>query len=307
MDTDWCLTCNKRVDGARLYCSHECQYGPGPSTHRRSFPRPTEPFYRAYLDDEGKGCERLLLEDDSNDSYSVEAVSRTDWAGRGFSGIRAWAAEIPLGAQPDDQEPVSASSDDSSSISSTSSTSSIYRAPNLVRPSRPLPPSLTMSKSDFSITTPPRPILKLHNHLAALSPSGSQGSTARTSVASDDSLPTPVSAPFSALPGRPFPSISDARASDLAACTQLNTYGLPPATSSPQEIKFPMRPRLPITPGVLSFPQSSVNDFETSPPFWATKSKVARYATQAATPHYRSGVRKDSEASRGRRATRVAA
>ncbi|KAF7770621.1 hypothetical protein Agabi119p4_6595 [Agaricus bisporus var. burnettii] len=275
MDTDWCLTCNKRVDGARLYCSHECQYGPGPSTHRRSFPRPTEPLYRAYLDDEGKGCERLSLGDDSNDSYSVEAVSRTDWAGRGFSGIRAWAAEIPLGAQPDDQEPHKF--------------------------------HLSGTEPHFSITTPPRPILKLHNHLAALSPSGSQGSTARTSVASDDSLPTPVSAPFSALPGRPFPSISDARASDLAACTQLNTYGLPPATSSPQEIKFPMRPRLPITPGVLSFPQSSVNDFETSPPFWATKSKVARYATQAATPHHRSGVRKDSEASRGRRATRVAA
>jgi hypothetical protein len=113
--------------------------------------------------------------------------------------------------------------------------------------------------------------------------------------------------PFSALPGRPFPSISDARACDLAACTQLNACGLFPAAASPQDSKYVMRSHLPSASRIISFPQSSLNDFETSPPLWATKSMVARYATQAATPNRRSSVRKDSEAARGRRATRVAA
>lgn len=321
MDTDWCLTCNKRVvslplhpprllltstqEGSSIYCSLQCQKGEGPSNyHRRPQSSYTEdPSCDGYLED-GELGEEVYLEDGFDlDEYNIEAVSKTNWAGRGSAGIRAWAAEIPLGAHPESQDLISPPSDDSFSVASTSSTaSSTYRAPNLVRPSRPLPPSLTMTKPGPPTTTPPRPILNLQRHLAALT--HSPGSTARTSAASEDSLPTPASAStnpmFSTLPGRPFPFISDARACDLAACTQLNS---PPllsraSPSSKDEDAHIMHSRgVPIAPRILSSPRSSLDDYDLSPPQWVTSSMV---------PH-KVITRKEIMIPRGRRFSRVAA
>ncbi|KAF5362541.1 hypothetical protein D9756_002554 [Leucocoprinus leucothites] len=317
MDTDWCLTCNKRVEGSN-YCSLQCRNGAGPSNyHRRLYPSYIQDEIAAcedYLPEEGEGCEEEFLEDDydydeDDQMCNIEAVSKTNWAGRGYAGIRAWAAEIPLGAHPEAQDLVSPPPDDiSSDTSASSTTSSTYRAPNLVRPSRPLPPSLTMTKPEFSATTPPRPILNLQKHLAALT--HSPGSTARTSVASEDSLPTPASThamPFSTLPGRPFPFISDARACDLAACTQLNSPSFPSRSSPSPKNKnnhLVQSRGVPIAPRILSSPPSSLDNFDLSPPLWVTNSM----APQATKP--RSIVRKDSnalEASRGRPFYRVAA
>ncbi|KAF9449940.1 hypothetical protein P691DRAFT_758604 [Macrolepiota fuliginosa MF-IS2] len=322
MDTDWCFTCNRRVEPGSLYCSSQCQNGAGPSNYQRgSLSALSEKQYASCDDylEMGEGCEEYFEDDldyEGQQLYNIEAVSKTNWAGRGSAGIRAWAAEIPLGARPDVQElPSPTPSDDSSSISSTSSTSSTYRAPNLVRPSRPVPPSLTMTKPELSTTTPPRPILNLQKHLAAVSLTHSPGSTARTSVASEDSIPTPASAhamPFSALPGRPFPSISDARACDLAACTQLNSPSTPPRTGTSQkngDAQIVQSRCVPIASRIVSFPRSSLSDdLDSSPPWWVTNSMVARQATKLAA---RSSVRKDSsmasEAVRGRRSSRIAA
>ncbi|KXN89377.1 hypothetical protein AN958_05750 [Leucoagaricus sp. SymC.cos] len=315
MDTDWCLTCNKRVEGSDLYCSLQCQSGAGPSNPNRHLHASNPEDELASCEDnleEGEGFEEDYLEDvydidELGQMYNIEAVSKTSWAGRrGSAGIRAWAAEIPLGAHPDVQDSSPPPSDDSSSVTSLSSTSSTYRAPNLVRPSRPLPPSLTMTKPESSTTTPPRPILNLQKHITALT--NSPDSTARTSVASEDSLPTPASThamPFSALPGRPFPSISNARACDIAACTQLTSPLPPPRTSAlSKDEESCVRSRgVPIAPRILSSPQSSLDYFDLSPPLWVTGSMVPH-------PKSRTNTRKESllpEPVRGRRFRRVAA
>ena len=267
-------------DGGNIYCSFQCQFGAGPSNyHLRPCSSLVQDTDECPEDtEEGECFEEELAYDEDGQINNIEAVSKTNWAGRGSAGIRAWAAEIPFGAHPEAQESVSISFDDSSDTSassSTSSTSSIYRAPNLVRPIRPLPPSLTMTKPELSTTTPPRPILNFQQHPAALT--HSPGSTTRT-VTTEDSLPTPASThalPFSPFPGRPFPSISDARASDLAACTRLISSQLPsrsPPSPEVHDCHVGLSREMPITPRILSSPRSSLGKHDLSPPFWVTTS-----------------------------------
>ena len=266
-------------DGGNIYCSFQCQFGAGPSNYH---PRPCLALGHGtceYPEDtmEEELYEENLAHDKDGRMYSIEAVSKTNWAGRGSAGIRAWAAEIPFGAHPEEHGLVSLPLDDSSSAtsSSISSISSIYRAPNLVRPIRPLPPSLTMTKPELSTTTSPRPILNLQKHLNTLT--HSPRSTART-VTSEDSLPTPASThalPFSPFPGRPFPSISNARASDLAACTRLSSSQLPsrsPASPKVHDCHVVLSRGVPVTPRILSSPRSSLDEHDLSPPFWITTS-----------------------------------
>ncbi|KAF8972615.1 hypothetical protein BDZ97DRAFT_1752500 [Flammula alnicola] len=195
-DIDWCLTCEKRVEGSSPYCSEECQNRAGPSLEPQFYYQQSEQYSSNYDDDDDD------LDDDDVIFHSIDASSAqhsSRWLGNDQAGISAWAAEIPAGASAGDS---SSPNDDSSSFHSPSTPHFRPPPPNLITPHRrAVPPSLSM-------TTPPSAPQPPSSPWSPPSASNRQpqsmGQTSLRTAATESSLATPASS-------HPVPIISTSR------------------------------------------------------------------------------------------------
>ncbi|KAF5335933.1 hypothetical protein D9611_006240 [Ephemerocybe angulata] len=191
MDIDWCLTCSKHIDGLSLspYCSQDCRPAAGPSR------LPYELEMSAY--------EASLSEDVETFYHDVEDVSPPlHYTGNDYDGIAAWAAAVVPGA-PVCPAPISRpQSSRSSAYSSPSRRSSISNfspktmtacpPPNLLRPHRPLPPTLCTTNTPRP--APSKPARPSAIRPAALESTASAAYSTSTGQTTDSSaLATPVS------------------------------------------------------------------------------------------------------------------
>ncbi|EAU90129.1 hypothetical protein CC1G_05667 [Coprinopsis cinerea okayama7 len=212
MDIDWCLTCSKHLDNTTSpYCSWECRPRAGPS-NLCSYPH-QELSYDAELDDE-----QSLNDDDDAIYHTVNDVSHH------YSGIEAWAAAIPAGAPCEEPRPVPAKRSrppsvrsSRSSISSPTSVSTVtYRPPELLKPHRPVPPTLCMSTPRTVPSSPSLPIVTPQQQIAEFSTaaySGGTMSTGHTSI--ESSLATPASTKALPFSDRKSSSMLDSIASHV--------------------------------------------------------------------------------------------
>ncbi|TFK18455.1 hypothetical protein FA15DRAFT_253119 [Coprinopsis marcescibilis] len=185
MDTDWCLTCSKHLPNtAASYCSIHCRYAAGPSTATYCYP-PTDDADDEYDDDDETLFDELAVDDAPVYHHSA--------------GISAWAASIPAGPPcPPRMRRSAAQSRKSPSPKPPSSPASVstitYRPPELLRPHRPVPPTLCMSKPQPVPSSPSVPVMTPQAELQELS-------AASTHTSADSSLlATPASTylmPFS--------------------------------------------------------------------------------------------------------------
>ncbi|KAF8159754.1 hypothetical protein B0H34DRAFT_674060 [Crassisporium funariophilum] len=198
MDIDWCLTCEKRVEGSSPYCSPDCQSRAGPSTSPYYFQEPSE----IYSDEDDE--ENIIFH-----PIDEAPIEPSRWTGNDSAGISAWAAEIPAGAPAG---AVSSSWDDSSSLYSSSSAT--YRPPNLLKPNRQaVPPSLCTAAPQTPSPPPlstPMVTPKRHNYStdSVLYSAGnvSMGQTSLRSAATESSLATPASSHPMPISGSRKPS-----------------------------------------------------------------------------------------------------
>ncbi|TFK39342.1 hypothetical protein BDQ12DRAFT_722224 [Crucibulum laeve] len=320
MDTDWCLTCETHFEGNGPYCSRDCQTRAGPS----SFPQSSY-----HVDSDSASFDNDDLYDDEIIYHQVDDAPRCQWNGNGYTGILAWASEIPTGVPAGAD--ASSLSDEIAPLSSpsTSSLGSItYRAPQLLRPNRPIPPTLCMSTPRPAPSSPSRPIVTPQQHMAALSiahsgDTSSMGKTSLLSGATESSIATPASA-------NPVPISASRRPSMLHSITsQVRSWVAPssqiPSPSNVKQRILPSsaskRPTDSQTFNVLArkVASSSPSSFDASddehPPVWYMSSAIFVNAPKGASkPSRGRQVALDlplddhpSYRARGRKASRTAA
>ncbi|KAF9445963.1 hypothetical protein P691DRAFT_784564 [Macrolepiota fuliginosa MF-IS2] len=154
MDVDWCLCCGKSVhfplkkplqESNDIYCSPECRYHDGAATHSGAT----------------SGAER------ANQSY----LGVPAWASKKAHSADQLADIGPL--HPNIQVFVNHSS---SVIPPPKTHYTTHRAPNLIQPSRPISPSLTLSQPECSASAPVQSTLTSRELLSTISPSRSPDS-----------------------------------------------------------------------------------------------------------------------------------
>jgi len=166
IDLDWCLTCEKRVDGPSPYCSPQC----------------------------GPYDDPIDVDDDESvvsDIFFSDHASR--WLGNGSAGIEAWAREIPAGppAGP-------ASTQCSPSASEYSFSSNSYRPQLLTSSHRAVPPALckpTPRPQPAPLSTPivtPQPYQSA-NGMAQTNPDSIISKISLKSALTESSIATPAS------------------------------------------------------------------------------------------------------------------
>ncbi|KIM44904.1 hypothetical protein M413DRAFT_9138 [Hebeloma cylindrosporum] len=228
MDIDWCLTCEKHINGSSPYCSLACA-GPWNEAH-------------IYSDEDSS-----VAGDEDDDDVILHTIDPAEpttsrWLGSDSAGISAWAADIPSGAPP----PGDIHSPDDEESSFFSFSRSTYRPspPNLLKtPRQIVPPSLSMTTPPAPPPTPSTPVVtpKRQQSTASIAPSAdaSMGQTSLNSAATESSLATPASSnpvPISCASRRP--SILD----DMYI--QVRSWVSP----SPAPIPSTQQPQLPVTP-----------------------------------------------------------
>ncbi|RXW23963.1 hypothetical protein EST38_g1887 [Candolleomyces aberdarensis] len=193
MDIDWCLTCEKHIQEAANfgpYCSLDCRCRAGPSRLIEEY----ESTYEESLDDFD------LDEDVYHDVQDASDVLH--YSGNDYDGIAAWAAAVVPGPPVQERSPPPSRRSNSSSRSSISSNyspksiSTTYRPPDLVKPHRPLPPSLCMTTPKPKVSVPSQPIGTLPPQVVEYTASGVAYST---STGQTSSIATPASA-YAVLP-----------------------------------------------------------------------------------------------------------
>ncbi|KAJ2915484.1 hypothetical protein MD484_g4958, partial [Candolleomyces efflorescens] len=183
MDIDWCLTCEKHIEAAHFgpYCSIDCRC--------RALPEEYESHYQESFDGS----------DDDEDVYHdvQDASDVLHYSGNDHDGIAAWAAAVVPGPPVQDRSPPPSRRSCSSSRSSLSNYSpATYRPPELVKPHRPLPPSLCMTTPKPKPSPPSQPIGALPPQVVEYTASGVAYST---STGQTSSIATPASA-YAVLP-----------------------------------------------------------------------------------------------------------
>lgn len=175
-DLDWCLTCERRLDGPEPYCSDVCK-----ANARRT-------AYVYVPDDDDADTHHVLVHDTQLNALHKWRSMPTDDAA-----IAAWAADIPYGAPPADPEPAPSPS---TSACGSPTTPGSFRAPpppNLVKtPRRAVPPTLSMSTPQRPVPQPSTPVLtpRRYPSSASMAPSGyaSMGQTSLCTAATGSSL-----------------------------------------------------------------------------------------------------------------------
>ncbi|KAF9478275.1 hypothetical protein BDN70DRAFT_933514 [Pholiota conissans] len=179
-DLDWCLTCERRLDGPQPYCSDLCKQ------RARTLPLPPQLVHHEYDEYNNHNDEDDVDDDDDEDTHNVVVHASTPhswrWMPTDEAAIAAWAADIPYGAPPAEQEIISASP-------------APFRAappPNLIRPARrAVPPTLSMSTPPRELPPPSTPVLtpRRHPSTTSMAPSGyaSMGQTSLCTTAATGS------------------------------------------------------------------------------------------------------------------------
>jgi len=253
MDTDWCLSCGQHLPSDAPYCSQECMSHDRPSV---SIP-PSQPFVP------NLSSLHSLSTADSDLDIVYHDISKGQWLGSDYDGIRAWAANIPLGSSD------GTSSSDMSKVSSRASSPppAARRTPKLLLSNqRPATASLCMSTPHPAFPPPSKPIVTPQLSITSLRLAKSAGDVGSSisslfSGITDPLIATPSSAsmedPIHAEQEPKFnmPHILDALAVHVRAWV------------SPPQQKCTSAPRVP-KPAVLNLstpPESHValhSDFE---------------------------------------------
>jgi hypothetical protein len=234
MDTDWCLSCGRRVDGAAPYCSRECLSYDDPSP-LNMFANFEEPLSESASSSSQEHTEFEQFE-------PTPAPTTTSWVTiKGPAGIAAWAADIPLGApagapaSPIAITPTRIRSPLVRSPKSNSPASPTLRPPVLLLPHhRPTPPTLCMSTPHTTLPYPSLPVLTPQQHvtLAALGPadsvSPSMGKTSLLSARTESLVATPSSPLALALPSSAKPSVLGALATHVRSWVSPSPQPLSP-------------------------------------------------------------------------------
>ncbi|KAF8998599.1 hypothetical protein BDQ17DRAFT_1328809 [Cyathus striatus] len=187
-DTNWCLTCETHFEGDSPYCSIQCQSRAGPSNY------PQQPYYveSEYMSSEEEDDEDEVIYHSIHDAPSTSDDDDD-------AGINAWRSAVapgPPAGPPSTEDLPSLYSASASTTSLLSSASRTHRAPKLLRPTRPIPPTLCMSKPQPAPVSSSRSITTPQQQMAALTHSAEAGSLGKHSVYSgvtESSLATPAS------------------------------------------------------------------------------------------------------------------
>ncbi|KDR67934.1 hypothetical protein GALMADRAFT_146678 [Galerina marginata CBS 339.88] len=200
IDIDWCLTCEKRVEGDSPYCSPDCHDRAGPSHY--------------YYSQSDHLSSSILDNDDDEDDvifHTIDDAAHTPqsyrWTGNDSAGISAWAADIPSGAPAGG---ISSPTDDSSSFYSLSGGTYRQPPPNLLKTQRRLvPPTLSVATPPSVLPPPSTPMVTPKRQMSSAAQPGnaSTGHTSLRSAATESSLvATPASSqpvPIAAASRRP--------------------------------------------------------------------------------------------------------
>ncbi|KAF9523053.1 hypothetical protein CPB83DRAFT_840007 [Crepidotus variabilis] len=192
IDVDWCLTCQRHIEGPTPYCSFECQDHAEPSSSR---PKP-QVFCTC---DEDEDDDFSSLDDDDVIYHEIEAPTGSGsarWLGNDDAGIAAWAAEI----QPGTPAELSTSPCCYHSPRKSISPKTYRPPPNLLKSShRIVPPSLctTAPQPESALTSTPILTPSRQSSINLLAQTTSQqaslGKASSKSAQTDSSLSTPAS------------------------------------------------------------------------------------------------------------------
>jgi hypothetical protein len=286
IDVDWCLTCQKHIEGDYPYCSPDCK-------NRATPPAITFTVHNDHHDDD-----RFRGTDAELTFYAPSSSSTTSrWLGNDVIGIAAWAADIPPNAPPpaDDIPPPQ----DRDRTHRPPTLHKSHRAPpKLLKSCRLIaPPCLSTSSTYPAESCTSSPIITPSRPSSTGQPQTSLSKTSSKSSPTESPVSTPPSSPCQ--PAVPIfcPSRKSSILDDMYI--QVRSWVSPtPPLFVPVELPYQKRPPLPVNRVDSSKFKSTARPLATK--FLAYENHLGRgrqLAINDEPPSFRT---------RGRKASRVA-